>query len=215
MALAVAAIGFLAAVASWRLVASGRANVWVALGAVMGAAGVAALLTGWVELSPAVGPPVAAAGGLGSGVALWAATVAFVAVASRWEPFRRHAEGIYAQRGDLSLAAALALAVGLVVTGEELFWRGLVQSRLADLPALGRTGGALAAWAGYVAVNAASGSLVLLAGGVVAGAVWGGLALWTGGVLAPLLSHAAWTALMVVVPPPAAGRRPGPGRRAP
>jgi membrane protease YdiL (CAAX protease family) len=88
------------------------------------------------------------------------------------------------------------------VPGEELFWRGLVQTRLqASMPVL--SGPALA-WFGYVLVNAASGSLPFVAGAVVGGAVWGALALWTHGLLASILCHGAWTALMLLRPPAAA-----------
>jgi membrane protease YdiL (CAAX protease family) len=67
--------------------------------------------------------------------------------------------------------------------------------------------GAVVAWLGYVAMNAASGSLPFIAGAVVGGAVWGGLAWWTGGIAAGLASHGVWTALMLARPP-ASGRGP-------
>jgi membrane protease YdiL (CAAX protease family) len=87
----------------------------------------------------------------------------------------------------------------LSVPGEELFWRGLVQPELAeavDAPALG----ALIAWAAYVAANLPSRNLAIVAGAVVGGAVWSGLGWWSGGPLAPLVSHLAWTALMISFP---------------
>jgi hypothetical protein len=42
---------------------------------------------------------------------------------------------------------------------------------------------------------------------VVGGVAWAALAAWTGGVLASVASHLAWTALMLVRPPTAAGVR--------
>jgi uncharacterized protein len=200
--LAVALSGVLAAALGWRLVATGRLDVWTAMGVVMGTLGLAALLTGIPALSPRVDPWVAAATGAGSGLALFVATRVFVRLVGRWSTFQRHAASIYGQGAGRSLAGALLVAAGVVVTGEELFWRGLVQPRLAGLEALGRTGGAVSAWLLYVGVNVSSGSLALAAGGIVGGAVWGALAWWTGGVVASLLCHAVWTTSMIVLPPP-------------
>jgi membrane protease YdiL (CAAX protease family) len=186
-------------VVAWRLVAAGRVSVWVAMTSVVSVLGIVSLATGRVHLSPRVEPGTAALAGAGAGVALYVATVGFVLVVRRWPAFDRHVAAIYDQRKGLSLPVALLLAAGATAAGEELFWRGLVQWRLAET--LSATGAAILTWAGYVVANAASGSLPIFAGGVVAGAVWGGLSLWTHGVLASLLSHAVWTGLMVSLPP--------------
>jgi uncharacterized protein len=199
--LAVALSGVLAAALGWRLVATGRLDVWTAMGVVMGTLGLAALLTGVPALSPRVDPWVAAAAGAGSGLALFVATRVFVRLLGPWRTFQRHAASIYGQRAGRSLARALLVAAGVVVSGEELFWRGLVQPRLAGLEAFGRTSGAVAAWLLYVGVNVSSGSVALAAGGIVGGALWGALAWWTGGIVASLLCHAVWTASMIVLPP--------------
>lgn len=199
MRFAVAGAGALLAGLGWRAVASGRAGVWAVMGPVYGVLGVAALVVGGIHVSPDMSPAVAVAAGLGSGLALFAATRAFIRVVRGWGAFRRQAEDVYGRRGRLSLPVALAVSLGLIVTGEELFWRGLVQGRLAE--ELGRAAGAVLAWLAYVAANAASGSLPLLAAAVVSGAVWAALAAWTGGVLAGMVCHAAWTGLMLVYPP--------------
>ena len=203
MTLAVALSGVLAAALGWRLVATGRLTIWTAMGVVMGTLGLAAVLTGVPALSPRTDRWVAAAAGSSSGLALFVATRAFVRLVGPWRAFQRHVSRIYGQRAGRSLGAELLVAAGLVVTGEELFWRGLVQPRLAGLEVLGRTGGAVVAWLLYVGANVASGSLVIVAAGIVGGAVWGALAWWTGGVLASLLCHAVWTASMILFPPPA------------
>jgi membrane protease YdiL (CAAX protease family) len=196
---AIAVAGGIAVFVAWRLVARGRVSVWVAMGLVEGAAGVAALAARRAPLSPRVAPATAALAGLGAGVALYVATAAFVLVVRRWPVFDRHVAEIYDQRKGLSLPVALVVAAGVTAAGEELFWRGLVQGRLATT--LGWTGAAIVTWAAYVLANAASRSLPILAGAVVSGAVWGALALWTHGVLASLLCHALWTALMLSFPP--------------
>jgi membrane protease YdiL (CAAX protease family) len=133
---------------------------------------------------------------------LWAGTLAFVAVAVRWQPFRAAVAEQYERAAEVSLPVAIALSILLAVPGEELFWRNLVQRRFGVSSEMV---GAAVAWLGYVAVNAASGSLPLIAGAVVGGAVWGGLAWWSGGLAASLASHGVWTALMLARPP-ASGR---------
>jgi membrane protease YdiL (CAAX protease family) len=195
-------VGGLAVLAAWSLVRAGRVSIWPAMSLTLGALGVASLVTGSVPLSDRVSVRVATAAGLAAGVALYLATAAFVMVVQRWPVFDRHVREIYDQRKGLSLGAALLLAVGITGPGEELFWRGLFQTRLAQ--SVGWVAGALLTWAAYVTVNLASLNLPIIAGGIVAGAAWGSLALWTHGVLASLLCHMVWTGLMLALPP---GRR--------
>jgi membrane protease YdiL (CAAX protease family) len=183
----------------WRLVAAGRVTIWAGQAFLFAAAGSAALETGRVHLSPRVWWTWGLLVGSGTALVLYVATLAFVAVVRRWPPFERHVDQIYDQRRGLSLPAALVLAAAVVAPGEELFWRGLFQGRLAG--ATGWVVAALVTWAVYVVANAASGSLPILAAAVVSGAVWGALALWTHGVLASLACHSLWTALMVAAPP--------------
>ena len=193
------AVGAAGVVLVWRLVAAKGVSVWAGQGILFGAAGLAALANGQVNLSPGIGWIWALLSGLASGVALYLVTVEFVMVVRRWPPFERHVDQIYDQRRGLSLPAALVLAAAVVAPGEELFWRGLFQGRLAG--ATGWLVAALVTWAIYVVTNAASGSLPILAAAVVSGAVWGALALWTHGVLASLACHSLWTSLMVAAPP--------------
>jgi membrane protease YdiL (CAAX protease family) len=198
------AAGALAILAGWVVVGSGRASVWVVMGAVLGTLGVASLATGRIVASGRLGVWAAVAAGVGAGVVLYGATAAFVAVVRRWPVFDRHVAEIYDQRRGLSLSVALFLAAGVVAPGEELFWRGLFQGRAVD--AVGSAGGAVLTWVAYVAANGGSGSLPILAAAVVSGGVWGGLALWTRGVVASLCCHAGWTALMLALPPGGRGR---------
>ena len=197
--------GGIAVVVAWRVVAAGRASIWPTLGVTLGVLGLLSVATGKVPLSPRVAVGTAVAGGLGAGVALYLATAAFVLIVRRSPVFDRHVEQIYDQRKGLPLGVALLLAAGVAAPGEELFWRGLFQTRLAE--SIGWVGGAAAAWGAYVVANLASTNLPIIAGGVVGGAAWGALALWTHGVLASLLCHAAWTALMLAVPPGGSSRR--------
>jgi len=197
--LGVAVAGFLAEAGAWWAVRSGRVYLWRALPVTLVAMAVAAVI---------VRPPVAASDvstmtalvvGASSGVALYLATRAFVAIASRWEPFRRATVDIYSEARPISITMALALSVAVMVPAEELFWRGLVQPELAD-----RSGGAASAvltWLAFTAVNVPSRSVPILLGAAVGGAVWAGLAWWSGGLLASLISHILWTGLMLALPP--------------
>jgi uncharacterized protein len=192
-------LGFAAQATAWWFVASRRQNVWRVMTPTLAAMGLAALLVHRPVWTPRVDAAAAVGVGIAAGLALYAGTRVFVAVVRPWETFRRHSVAMYAQQEGLPLAAALALSLVLSVPGEELFWRGLFQPELAgalDAPALG----ALIAWAAYVTANLPSRNLAIVAGAIVGGAVWSGLGSWSGGPLAPLVSHLAWTALMISFP---------------
>jgi membrane protease YdiL (CAAX protease family) len=199
MRVAVMVAGFSAQAAAWWYLAFRRRDVWRVMTPVLAAMGFAALLVHRPAWTPRVDAAAAVGVGIASGLALYAGTRVFVTVVRPWETFRRHSIAVYAQQEGVPLAAALALSLVLSVPGEELFWRGLFQPELAD--ALESSAlGALIAWAAYVAANVPSRNLAIVAGAVVGGAVWSGLGWWSGGPLAPLVSHLAWTALMISFP---------------
>ncbi|MBA3551760.1 MAG: CPBP family intramembrane metalloprotease [Actinobacteria bacterium] len=199
LSLTIMALGTFGVVFAWALVRAGKASVFIAMAIVLGGAGLASLTTGRVALSPRVGITTALVAGALAGAAFYLATIGFVLVVRRWSVFQRHVAEVYDQRRGFSLGAALLLSGLVVAPFEEVFWRGLFQTRLAQ--ALGWPAGAALAWAAYVLANAASGSLPVIAGAIVGGAVWGGLALWTHGALASIVCHSIWTALMIVRPP--------------
>ncbi len=201
MELAAALGGAIAEFAAWRAVAAGR-SPWRVLPATLGLLGLVAVALRPPRAAAGPGAALAAAAGVGGGLALYGATRAFVRLASRFEPFARHTRAQYARATEVPLAAALLLAAVVSAVGEELFWRGLVLGRLSE--GLGRGAGAAVAWVGYVGANLGSGSLPIVAGALVGGAVWTLLAWWSGGVAASVLAHALWTALMLAAPP---GRR--------
>jgi membrane protease YdiL (CAAX protease family) len=97
----------------------------------------------------------------------------------------------------LGIAARLALVIG---PSEELFWRGLVQRRLAAV--LGRDDwGALAGTAAYAGAHVATGNPALVAAAAVAGGLWGGLAARGVPMEALMASHALWDVLVFIVAP--------------
>jgi membrane protease YdiL (CAAX protease family) len=197
------AAGVVGQVGTWREVRAGRVSIWIGMGVTMGALGLFSLFTGEIHLTPKVDIPPSVAVGLGSGLLLYLATRVFVAIASAWEMFRRQTVAIYGNRDQVSLPVALGVAVGLSVPGEELFWRGLVGGRFGDVVGSAVVGAAIAL-AGYVAVCGFSWNLAVVAGALVGGGLWSVLFVWTGGVLSPICSHAVFTGLMILAPPPAA-----------
>ena len=202
------ALGVAAAVAvpvAWHLVRRGRLSVWSAMGTIMGLLGLVGLVAGRVHAATATSVGAAVGLGVASGVALYAATAAFMFVVGRWQPLRRQARRIYELRGGRSLPAAVAIACLAVAPGEEIVWRGLVQPTIGGW--VGPIAGALVAWGAYVVVNASSGSLPIVLGALVGGGAWSALAVATGGVVGPILCHAVWTGLMLTLPPVFEGRR--------
>lgn len=196
-------LGALAEAAGWRLVSTGRAKVWRLMPAILLAMGVAAVLVRRPVAATRIGDGVALVVGLASGLVLYVATRLFVAIAARWEPFRRGVVDKYREAALVSLRGSLVLSLLIMVPAEELFWRGLFQGHLDGSLAAVTAG--IWTWLAYVGANLPSGSQPIIAGAVVGGAVWTGLAVWSGGVLASLVSHMLWTGLMLALPP-GAGR---------
>jgi len=94
------------------------------------------------------------------------------------------------------LAARLALVIG---PAEELFWRGLVQRRLAGR--FGRWRGAAAAAAAYGGAHVATGNLTLTGAAATAGAYWSALAAAGMPMAALVVSHVVWDVWIFLVAP--------------
>jgi membrane protease YdiL (CAAX protease family) len=197
--LAVAVAGFVAEAGAWWSVRARRAHLWRLLPIVLVAMAVAAVLVRPPVAASDVGAGNALAVGAVSGLVLYLATRVFVAIASRWAPFRRAIVDIYAEAQPIAIGAAIVLSVAVMVPAEELFWRGLVQAGLDDL--WGPAAAAVITWLAYIAVNVPSRSLPIMLGAAVGGAVWAALAWWSGGMLASLASHILWTGSMLALPP--------------
>ena len=192
--------GLLAEGIAWWLVAFRHRDIWATMTPVLVVLGVAALFSGVPALAEEVAPVTAVAAGLVAGVGLYLATRVFMFLfGMRWPLFRTHSVRMYLRQERLPLASTLLLSVGLMVVGEELFYRGWFQPELER--AFG--GGAWAlvvAWIAFVAANVPSWNLAIVAGAIVGGVAWVGLAAWSGGMLASLACHAIWTALMLSFP---------------
>lgn len=186
---------------AWLMVRSRRLSVWAAMAPTFAVLAALAVATGKVQGTGDVHLAAGVGAGAAGGLALYAATVVLANALDRWPGFAGQVAEAYGRRGHLSVAASLALSILIVVPGEELLFRGVVQSVAAD--AVGELPGALVAWGAYASANLASGSAPVILGAVGPGAVWGAVALWTGGVAAGLACHAVWTGLMIARPPKA------------
>lgn len=202
MQLAVVVAGVLAVAAGWWFVSSGKGNVWVVTPAVMGCLGVAAVLARRLVWAGHPGGVRSFAIGVASGLALYGATLVFILIVSRWERVRSMVADQYGWAKGTSRLRVIASSLLIVVPAEEVFWRGLVQGRLASTMAVAAA--SALAWLAYVAATSPARSAPLTAAAVVGGAVWVGLAWWSGGICASLASHMVWTGLMLIAPPGAA-----------
>ena len=199
---AIIVIGILVQVVVWRLVARDRLPFWPAITTTFAVLGIGSLLAGDPGCCRETTPATASAVGVSSGLLLFGATRVVVDLATRHHVIKRSVAAVYRREEEMSTLAVSVLTLAVVVPGEELFWRGVVLPELSASTSVAL--GAVLAWAAWVAVDATWGSIPLLAGAVVGGAIWTGLATWSGGVAAPVASHLAWTALMLVWPPRAA-----------
>jgi membrane protease YdiL (CAAX protease family) len=198
----VAVAGIVGQMVAWTIVRRERWPFWTATVVTFAVLGVASVLAGDIACCADVDTGLAIGVGLASGVLLYAATRAVVAIATIHPRLKAGVTGIYARSTETSRAAKLAISLLVAVPGEELFWRGLVLPVLTDASNVAT--GAVLTWLAGAAVIAVWASVPLLAGAIVGGALWTGLAVWSGGVLAPFASHLVWTGLMLVWPPAAA-----------
>jgi uncharacterized protein len=83
-----------------------------------------------------------------------------------------------------------SLALLPVITGEELVWRGAVQTELVRR--VGRWSGVALAALAYALAHAPLGSPLLVAVALLCGLVWGTLRAVSGSLVPGLLAHAVW-----------------------
>lgn len=166
----------------------------------------------WIALSLAAAPPGARARlrprapdlalGLATAGLLYAGTRAFLwaTCGGLTDALCGPLASMFVRFETRSLPAALALGL-LVAPAEELFWRGVVQERLAAR--LGRARAVAAATALAVALALASGEPFLALATAPTYAAWGALAAWRRSLVAPVVSHSAWSVLVASLAPPA------------
>jgi membrane protease YdiL (CAAX protease family) len=190
--LAVASIiVWLAAAAS-----TGRLGLWTAIGGAAVSLGVAILLLDRPAPAALLQPSARRVLlGAVAGAAMAAATYLLYPLMIRVAPFiATDTAALYAAfRAPSYILASVALVP--IIVGEELVWRGVVQTAL--LPRAGTAGAVLLAAAVYGLVHAPLGSPVLVAAAFCCGLVWGALRAATGSLVPSLVAHLLWDALVL------------------
>ena len=138
--------------------------------------------------------------GIVSAAALYAVFAVGRSAALLIFPFAKSGIGsIYALKAGTPILR-VALLLGLVIgPGEELFWRGFFQERVAGTtrPAAGFVLTVLL----YTAVHLASGNIVLVVAAAVCGLFWGWLYLAFRSPILNAVSHTVWDLLVFVLLP--------------
>ena len=185
---------------AWLLAAAfaGRAGMWLAVGSVAVLLGVvvaardpgvrARLRPTWRLIL--VG---AAAGGC-----MVAATYAGSPVLHVAPGVERDVQRLYSAFAAAGTRTAL-LALGPVIVGEELVWRGAVQGALEHRVSAGAAA-ALSAVA-YALAHAPIGSPLLVLTALGCGLVWSALRAVTGSLIPALVAHALWDVVVLVAFP--------------
>jgi membrane protease YdiL (CAAX protease family) len=138
--------------------------------------------------------------GVGSAAALYGVFQVGDRLARRVLPMgAAQIESIYDLRTLRPRPEIAARLVAVIGPAEELFWRGLVQGRLAGH--YGRTTGAVLATAAYGGAHIVTGNVTLIGAATVAGAFWGLLAATGVPMGALIVSHVAWDLWIFLVSP--------------
>jgi len=193
------AIGITAASALWTVAFSRKQRFWETMAAGVGSLGAFALYAN-PELRKTRFRPRDIAVGLGTAAGLYGVFQVGDRVARRVVPGgAADIEDIYLRR-RLADRRFIALALALLIApGEELFWRGLVNSYLAQElgPVRGNALGATA----YGAVHLVTRNFTLFGAAGMAGAAWSLQWLFEGRMASQVVSHVAWDVWIFLVQP--------------
>lgn len=136
--------------------------------------------------------------GIGTGLGMVAATYVFAPLVHLSSVIERDLQQLYASF-RVAGARSAAIALGPVIVGEELVWRGAVQGILQDRLRPGVA--AVVAAMLYAAAHAPMGSPLLLVTALACGLVWSALRAATGSLVPSLLSHVIWDAVVLLAFP--------------
>jgi hypothetical protein len=138
--------------------------------------------------------------GVVSALALYALFWAGKGIATALLPFASaDISNVYAKREQLDLVQIGLLLFFIVGPSEEVFWRGFVQRRLADL--FGDRTGLLAATALYALVHLWTLNVTLIVAAAVVGLFWGWLYGRERNLVAVMISHSLWDLIVFVLLP--------------
>jgi hypothetical protein len=106
---------------------------------------------------------------------------------------------IYAIRDQAQAKWIALLLLFIIGPGEEIYWRGLIQSTLVER--LGPLKGVLITSALYGLVHVVAWNFMLLGAATVCGLFWGLLFQWRKNIYTVILSHAVWDVIVLVLFP--------------
>jgi membrane protease YdiL (CAAX protease family) len=195
---ATASLAF-ACIAVW-LVASastGALGIWLAIGGASVALGVAVLVFDGAAARSLLQPsPRLVLIGAAAGCGMAAATYVLYPVSARLLPFiATDTAGLYTSfRAPPPVIASLALLP--VILGEELVWRGVVQTALVRR--LGPWRGVTLAALAYALAHAPLRSPVLVVVALLCGMTWGALRVASASLVPSLLAHLVWDIVVLL-----------------
>jgi uncharacterized protein len=180
------AVGWLAAAAS-----TGPFGIWLAIGGAAVVLGGAVFVLDHAAARRSLQPsPRLVLIGAGAGCLMAAATHFLYPLFAHLSPLiATETTRLYASFRALPPGIA-SLALLPVITGEELVWRGAVQTELVRR--VGRWSGVALAALAYALAHAPLGSPLLVAVALLCGLVWGTLRAVSGSLVPGLLAHAVW-----------------------
>lgn len=189
----------LACIVVWVIVAAstGPLGIWLAIGGTAVALGVAVLVFDRPAASRLLQPsPRLVLLGAAAGGVMAAATYLLYPLLARLAPFiATDTARLYSAFRPSSLLIA-SVALGPVVLGEELVWRGVVQAVLVRR--LRPWGGVTLAAAVYALAHAPLGSPVLVMVALSCGLFWGALRASTSSLVPTLVAHLVWDLLVLL-----------------
>ena len=192
-------IGMMAAVSLWTFAFSRKRRFWETMAVGVGSLGAFALYAN-PALRRSRPRPRDLASGLSTAVALYGVFQVGDRLARRFLPTgSADIEDVYRRRA-LAPTPFIALALGLLIApGEELFWRGLVNSYLTQElgPVKGNALGATI----YGGVHVVTGNFTLFGAAGIAGAFWSLQWLLEGRMAAQVVSHVVWDLWIFLVQP--------------
>ncbi len=183
-------IGLIVAAIAWGLLfALGREGFWpraAVAGASIGAYGLIVLRD---DLGRLLRVDVLEIGiGIVAAAVLWAVFWIGDRLLTRLFPgLSAEVDDLYAVRGETT-TARMPFVLTVIGPAEEIFWRGLIQSRAGIVVAL----------VAYALVHIWERKPVLLLAALAGGIFWGGLFAWRGTLIAPIVSHLLWDLAIIV-----------------
>ena len=183
-------LGLAVAAVAWGLLfALGRDGFWPRAAAAGATIGAYALVVLRDELGQLFRPSLLdVAIGVLAAALLWAVFWVGDRLVTRLFPgLSAEVDDLYAVRGETSIRT-MPFVLAVIGPAEEIFWRGLIQSRAGIAIAL----------VAYALVHVWERKPILLLAALVGGAFWGALFAWRGTLVAPVVSHLLWDLAIIV-----------------